>query len=71
MTLEALLNRLSLWGPWLHAAEYHATNLVEVCEIVNSFDGDGIIVRLAKEAVNEVTLAQWLAQIQRDYTVCV
>jgi hypothetical protein len=55
------------WGSWLQAAEYYATNLVRVCEIVNGFDGDGIIVRCAKEAVNKVTLAQSLAQIQRDY----
>ena len=51
------------WGSWLHAAEYYATNLVKVHEIFNSFNGNGIIVRCAKEAVNEITLAQILAQI--------
>ena len=52
---------VTCWGSWLHAAEYYATNLVKVREIVNSFDGDGIIVRHTKEAVNEVTLAQSLS----------
>ena len=55
------------WGSWLQAAEYYATNLVKVREIVNSFGGDGIIVRRAKEAMNEVMLVPSLAQIQRDY----
>ena len=45
------------WGSWLHAAEYYATNLIQVREIVNSFNGDGIIVRRAKEVMNEVSLS--------------
>ena len=32
------------WGTWLEVAEYYADNLTEVMKIVNSFDGDGIIV---------------------------
>ena len=58
---------VTYWGSWLHVAEYYATNLVKVHEIINSFDGDGIIVRYAKEAVNEVIFVQLLAQIQRHY----
>ena len=35
---------LTRWGTWLNAAEYYAKNLVKVREIVNAFEGDGILV---------------------------
>ena len=55
------------WGTWLEAAEYYADNLTEVTKIVNSFDGDGIIVNRAKDAVNDVSIAASLMKIKRDY----
>ena len=41
------------WGTWLKAADYYANNLIEVKKIVNEFEGDGILVKRAKEAVND------------------
>ena len=35
---------LTRWCTWLNAAEYYAKNLVKVREIVNAFEGDGILV---------------------------
>ena len=55
------------WGTWLEAAEYYADNLTEVTKIVNSFDGDGIIVNRAKDAVNDASIAASLMKIKRDY----
>ena len=40
------------WGTWLKAANYYADNLTEVKKIVNEFEGVGILVKRAKEAVN-------------------
>lgn len=58
---------LTRWGTWLGAAEYYAKNLPEVRQIVNSFEGTGILVSRAKAAVNDATVAQSLVKIQRDY----
>ena len=55
------------WGTWLEAAEYYADNLTEVTKIVNSFDGDGIIVNRAKDAINDASIAASLMKIKRDY----
>ena len=60
---------LTRWGTWLNAAEYYAKNLVKVREIVNAFEGDGILVSNAKAAVNDPNVAKLLAEIHRDYQV--
>ena len=61
---------LTRWGTWLNAAEYYAKNLVKVREIVNAFEGDGILVSVnAKAAVNNPNVAKLLAEIHRDYQV--
>ena len=59
---------LTRWGTWLIAVEYYAKNLLEVREIVNSFEGAGILVRRAQAAVNDQKVAESLAMIQRDYS---
>ena len=59
---------LTRWGTWLEAANYYAENLVQVLRIVNSFEGNGILVRKAKDAVNDEGVARSLATIQRDYS---
>ena len=46
------------WGTWLKAADYYANNLIEVKKIVNEFEGDGILVKRAKEAVNDADKQQ-------------
>ncbi len=58
---------LTRWGTWLNAAEYYANNLQDVRDIVNSFDGEGILVTKAKAAVNDINVAESLVKIQRDY----
>ena len=58
---------LTRWGTWLNAAEYYAKNLVR--EIVNAFEGDGILVSNTKAAVNDPNIAKLLAKIHRDYQV--
>ena len=60
---------LTRWGTWLNAAEYYAKNLVKVREIVNAFEGDGILVSNAKAAVNDPNVDKLLAEIHRDYQV--
>ena len=59
---------LTRWGTWLEAANYYAKNLVEVRRIINSFEGNGILVRKAKDAVNDEGVARSLTAIQRDYS---
>ena len=55
------------WGSWLNAAQYYATHLVEVRAIVDSFEGDGLLVKRAKDAVNDKDVAASLVKIKRDY----
>ena len=56
------------WNTWLKAADYYADNLIEVKKIVNEFEGDGILVKRAKEAVNDAGIAASLLKIKRDYS---
>ena len=65
------------WGTWLKAAVYYADNLIEVKKIVNKFEGDEILVKRAKEAVNDAGIAakftakfsaKNLLKIKRDYS---
>ena len=53
---------LTHWGTWLNAAEYYTKNLVKVCEIVNAFEGDGILVTNTKAAVNDPNITILLAR---------
>ena len=63
--LEPVVTR---WGTWLKATDYYADNLIEVKKIVNEFEGDGILVKRAKEAVNDASTAASLLKIKRDYS---
>jgi len=60
---------LTRWGTWLNAVEYYAKHLVEVRNIVNSFEGNGVLVLRAKAAVNDWKVRESLVKIQRDYQV--
>ena len=51
---------LTRWSTWLNVAEYYAKNLVKVREIVNAFEGDGLLVSNAKAAVNDPNVAKLL-----------
>lgn len=56
------------WGSWLEACLFYAKNLPLVRTIVNSWDGDGILIRRAKEAVNDPDAANQLFQIFKCYS---
>ena len=55
------------WGSWLDAANYYAEKLPQVREIVNSWNGEGMIVQKAKSKVNEQKLASQLTEISQCY----
>ena len=55
------------WGSWLEAALYYAEHMPRIKEIVNSFDGDGLLVQRAKKAVNGGELVKQLMEISRCY----
>ena len=56
------------WGTWLKAADYYADNLTVVKKILNEFEGDGVLVKRANEAVNDAGIAASLLKIKRDYS---
>ena len=56
------------WESWLKAAEYYAKNFLQVCEIVNAFEGTGQLVVKAKEAVAAESLPRSLGEIYHCYT---
>ena len=58
---------LTRWGTWLEAAQYYATNFVEVRNIVNLFEGEGIIVSRARAAISSSTVNESLVLFRRDY----
>ena len=51
------------WGSWLKAAKYYAKNFSQVCEIVNAFEGTGLLVVKAKEAVAAESLPRSFREI--------
>ena len=57
---------MTRWSTWLKAADYYADNLIEVKKIVD--EGDRILVKRAKEAVNDAGIAASLLKIKRDYS---
>ena len=56
------------WGSWLDAANYYAEKLPQVREIVNSWNGEGVIVRKVKNAVNDEKLTSQLTEISQSYS---
>ena len=61
-SLEWVVTR---WGTWLKAVDYYADNLIEV-KIVN--EGNGILVKRAKEAVSDTGITASLLKIKWDYS---
>ena len=53
-------------GHMVEGRDHYADNLIEVKKIVNEFEGDGILVKRAKEAVNDAGIAASLLKIKRD-----
>ena len=62
--LEHILTR---WGSWLKAVKYYIRNIVEVTRIVNSFEGEGKIIKNTKQAVNSPGVFQDLVYIENNY----
>ena len=58
---------LTSWRTWLNATGYYAKIVVEVRDIVNSFEGDRVLVKRAKTAVNDLEVREYLVKIQRDH----
>lgn len=56
------------WASWLEAAFYYAANLPMVKEIVESWQGNGIIVTRVQVAVRAEGLPHDLLEIKRCYT---
>ena len=56
------------WGTWLEVANYFAENWVQIRRIINSFERNGILVRKAKDIVNDEGVTRSLTEIQRDYS---
>ena len=55
------------WAGWIKAALYYASNLPTVKEIVRSFEDGGLLLRRAKEIVEEPDLCQSLLAISQCY----
>ena len=60
--IKTLLNR---WGTWITAGLYYSRNYEEVKNIVLNWDGDGLIVKNAKNAISSETLTQSLVLLQQ------
>ena len=52
---------------WLKAAEYYAKNFPQVRQIVNAFEGTGLLVVKAKKAVVDESLPRSLREIYQHY----
>lgn len=55
------------WSSWLKAAFYYADHFPQVCEIVGQFEGDGLIMKKAKQAVAQPGLPVSLMELKRSY----
>ena len=59
---------ITRWGTWLKAAFYYADKLPKVKEVIESFDGHGLLVTRVKAAAAAPSLSSDLLAIRRDYT---
>ena len=58
---------LTRWGSWLKAASYYAANLVELRNIFQSINEDGILMENVKRALQNETLAADICTIESQY----
>ena len=56
---------LTRWGSWIEAAGFYAENYESVKEVVNSWDGNGVLVLNAQKAVNSDSLFMSLVELER------
>ena len=57
------------WGSWLRSTFYYIKNFPQIKMIVDNFEDSGVIVRKAKEAVNEPGVERELTLINKCYGV--
>ena len=55
------------WASWLQATFYCATNLTSVRDIVDRFEGSGLLVEQAKVSIDAQSLPQDLMKINTEY----
>ena len=55
------------WASWLQAAFYYATIRPYVRDIVDRFEGSGLLVERAKVSINAQSLPQDLMKINKEY----
>ena len=58
---------LTRWGSWLNAALYYSENLVKVKAIFDKIEGNGILVKNAKKALESPTLVKSICSISSNY----
>ena len=58
---------LTRWGSWIGAALYYSKNLNTVQQIVNSWDGEGVLEKNAISSVNSLGLYDQLVDLQKNY----
>ena len=54
------------WASWLQASFYYATNLPSERDIVDRFEGSGLLVERAKVSINAQSLPQDLMKINTE-----
>lgn len=58
---------ITRWGSWIEAALYYSRHLPKIREIFNEIDGDGILVKSAKRALNVEGLDKNLQILSSQY----
>lgn len=56
------------WSSWLKASLYYAEHLPIIKNIINSIDGQGILISKAKDAINNTFLTENLTEIVSNYS---
>ena len=60
---------ITRWGYWLKTAIWYSENFLECKRIVNEYTPDGIIVRKAKESINNPEVFREVTEIRANYKV--
>lgn len=58
---------ITRWSSWLKAVEYYSTNLPEIRKIVNAIPDGGILIKNAKDALENTSVHRSLFVIQKSY----
>ena len=58
---------VTCWGSWFDAANYYPEKLPQVREIVDLWNGEGVIVQKVKNIVNEQKLTSQCTEMSQCY----